>query len=479
MRVPRHSPAAIALALTVAACSSIPYSPRPLLTDDALADYSARSATSDGLERFAIANGYGHADWPPSEWGLRELTLVALYFHADLDVARARAAAARAQQAAAGARDPMGLRVGPQYHSRELEEDNGPWTLGLELEIPLAATDRRAARVERSAFEADAAELDIAATAWAVRAGVRDAMAELQDAGQAVALLEAQIANRREVLALIERRVDAGMLSAHESGAERLLLSQLELALARAAAREQGARARLAPAVGLPVDVVNAMQFRFDVPPADVAASNESSRRLALRNRLDVHRKLLEFGAADADVKLAVASQNPQVTLGPGYAWDQGDNIWSLAVGLSFPPAARARALVRENEARREVAAQEFLATQAAAISTAESAATQFRFSLDRVAVAQRQLELQRTQEARVARQFEAGSADRLQRALARSATLAGEESMQVAQAEARRALARLEDAVQHPLFGDFPELPDVSANRRDQASPPSQRATP
>jgi outer membrane protein TolC len=469
MFVRRHHLVAGLLAVTAAGCSNVPYTPRPLDGDAALAAYSARSAHADGLRRFAAANGYAQADWPPRQWGLRELTIAALYFHPDLDVARAHAAVARAQQAGAGARGPLGARVRPEHHGRELEEDDGPWALGLELEIPLTSRDRREAQRERSAFEADAADLDIAAAAWAVRARVRDCVTELHAARQAVALLEAQVETRRELLALVERRVEAGMLSAHAAGAERLTLSQLELDLAGAKARAQGALAQLAPALGLPADVVNAMDLRLDAPAA-AAADTEAARRLALRNRLDVHRKLLEFGAADADVKLAVASQNPQITLGPGYAWDQGDNVWSLAAGLSLPSPAQAHALVRQNEAKRELAAQQFLATQAAAISAAEAAAAQYRLALDRVAAARGQLEIQQAQEARVVRQFDAGSADRLQRASARAASLAGEEAVQAAQAGAMRALATLEDALQHPLWGDFAAVPDVRTLRRDEA---------
>ncbi|HEX7955014.1 MAG TPA: hypothetical protein VF523_18280, partial [Burkholderiales bacterium] len=88
-------------------------------------------------------------------------------------------------------------------------------------------------------------------------------------------------------------------------------------------ARQQRARADLAAATGLSLEVFERMTVHFDadvVPGIDLEAG--ALRRMALRNRLDVHRKLLEFGAADAEVKQAVAAQNPEVTLGPGYAWD-------------------------------------------------------------------------------------------------------------------------------------------------------------
>ncbi len=470
-RLPLRCRALILPAVVAAGCSSAPYVPRPLDQDAALAEYSQRSGAVEGLKRFAMANGYAGPDWPPRQWGLRELTLAALYFHPDMRIARARADFARAQRDSAGVRPATGLRMRPEYHVRELPEDNGPWTLGLELEIPLTSQAKREARVERSAFLADAADLDVAAAAWEVRARVRDRLGKLQSDRDALAALDARIAARREVSGLIERRVQAGLLSTHELGAERLALAQLELAYAHQASQAQRSLAELAVALGVPPEVAAAMELRFDTDVPVARTDAAELRRLALGNRLDVHRKLLEFGAADAEVKLAVAMQNPDITLGPGYAWDQGDNIWSLAVGFSLPSAARARAQIRESEAQREVAAQQFLATQMAAIATVEAAAAGYRSALDRLAAAQRQLVLQQEQEARVVRQFDAGSADRLQRATARVESLAADSAVRLARTESRLALARLEDAVQRPLLGDFSAIPDMRSARHEQIS--------
>jgi cobalt-zinc-cadmium efflux system outer membrane protein len=469
IRLPLRCRAVLLPVIVAAGCSTAPYVPRPIDQDAAIAEYAQRSGATDGLKRFALANGYADAQWPPQQWGMRELTLAALYFHSDMRIARARADLARAQQDSAGLPPAAGLRVRPEYHARELPEDNGPWTLGLELEIPLSAQGKRDARMERGAFLADAAELDVAAAAWAVRARVRDRFVELQSDRDALAALDAQIAARREVLALVERRVQAGMLSAHELGTERLALSQLEQARDQQAARAQGGLADLALAVGVPLEMVAAMDLRFDADPPVTLTDAAELRRLALGNRLDVHRKLLEFGAADAEVKLAVALQNPDITLGPGYTWDQGDSVWSLAVGFSLPSGARARAQIRESEAQREVAAQQFLATQMAAIASAETAAAGYRSALDRLAGARRQLALQQEQEARVVRQFDAGSADRLQRAMARVGSLTAGGAVQLAQTGSRQALARLEDAVQRPLFGDFTQIPDMKSAKHEQ----------
>lgn len=458
----RHVPC-LATVIALAACSVVPYVSRALDAQATAAEFVARSPEGDGLKRFATANGYEPQAWPPAQWALRELTLVALYFHPDIRLARARAHVAHAQSASVAQPQSWSGRLKPEYHSRTSPESDGPWTLGLELEIPLVAQGKRAARAERSAFLADAADLDIANTAWTVRGRVRDRYIDLRASRDALTSIEAEIVARKDMLALVERRVQAGMLSARDLGVERVAYAQLELSRSQELARQQRVQADLAAALGLPLEVFERMSVRFDAdvdPGIDLDAG--ALRRLALRNRLDVHRKLLEFGAADAEVKAAVAAQNPDITLGPGYAWDQGDNIWSLALGVSLPSAARAQASIREAQARRALAAEQFAATQSDAISLAERAGAQYRLALDRSAAAERQLQVQRDQESRMNRQFDAGAADRLQLVAARIDTLSSEILLREAAVALRQAVTQIEDAVQRPLLGDFEVLPTL-----------------
>ena len=442
--------------VAVAACTSIPYSPRPIDADAAVTEFLARSPEVEGLRQFAQANGYSQQTWPPQQWDLGELTLVALYFHSDVRIARARTQVAHAELSSLMQRQPWSMRVKPEYHSRTLPEESGPWSLGLELEIPLVAEGKRAAQAARGAFLADAADLDLAHTVWLTRSRVRDQYLELRGSREALKSLDAQLGARQEMISLVNRRVEAGMLSARDLAAERSAYSQIEQLRNQELIKQQNATAALAAALGLPMEVLERMTLRFDAaaPPAmDMDAA--SLRSMALRNRLDVHRKLLEFGVADAEVKAAVAAQNPDITLGPGYMWDQGDNVWSLAVGLSLPPAARSRALIQEANARRELAAEQFAAVQMQVIGLTANTGAQYRLARERSSATERHLQTQRAQELRVERQFAAGSADRMQRLAARIETITAEAALQLALMAERQALAQLEDALQRPLLGD------------------------
>ena len=70
-------------------------------------------------------------------------------------------------------------------------------------------------------------------------------------------------------------------------------------------------------------------------------------------------------------------------------------------------------------------------------------------------------------------RQFDAGSADRMQRVGARIEALDARARLLAARADLNQALAQVEDAVQRPLLDDFDVLQDMRAARLTGTSQP------
>ena len=163
-----------------------------------------------------------------------------------------------------------------------------------------------------------------------------------------------------------------------------------------------------------------------------------------------------------------MAEQYPLLRLEPGFFWDQGDSIWSLA-SFVIPPVA-AQAAVREAQARRDLAARRFSALQLHAISEVERAREVLLEALASVAAAQEISSEAQLQFKRVRRYFESGGGDRLELATARLTMVEASQHLLDAKIASLNAAARLEDAMQLPVLSDYLKLPDA---------PPAARATP
>ncbi|HZP87363.1 MAG TPA: TolC family protein [Burkholderiales bacterium] len=434
----------------VAGCARQPYAARPL---DLAAEQTRRAAqTLEAPALRAYLDAHGVRPLPVQTWGLSELTLTAFFYRPALQAARARGRAARETALQAARRPPPTVRPLVEHHSASNAADT-PWSLGFEVELPLVLASRREPLIRRAQAEAEAAELEAGAMAWQIRSDVRTRLLELAAARQRLASFEAEIEAQRAVVAMLEKRRELGYAASTDVDTARIRLSDAQAAFASTRSEAQAALGRLAEATGVPLAALEAAQLSFadfgvlpDAPPAS------ETRTRALQNRTDLRRSLLEFEAADAAVKLQIAQQYPTIALRPGYLWDQGDNVWSLALDLALP--GRLEHAVRATEARREAAAQQALATQSSVLGEIDTRRASYETLHAAAAASDAATRDQSVRAQQMQRQFDIGQIDRLEYTLTRIETLRAQRRADAARAEAQRALGQLEDAMQMPISG-------------------------
>jgi hypothetical protein len=134
--------------------------------------------------------------------------------------------------------------------------------------------------------------------------------------------------------------------------------------------------------------------------------------------------------------------------------WDQGDNVWSLAVDLVAPPVLGNAPAIQAAQARRETAVQIALRDQAAIIAETDTALAAYRQSVAGATAAHQASLTQLARSEQAQKQFDAGYVDRIEATQARLEAIAVERNAQRARADAQHALGRLEDALQRPLAG-------------------------
>ncbi len=432
----------------LAGCSAQHYKPAPLSPESSAAALESRSLADPGLRSFEESRlGHTVPAWPPVTWDFQSLSLAALYFNPELDAARARVAAARAALTTAGARPNPTLGITPGIPS--------PYLLTLDLSFPLETAGKRRYRTESAQSSVLAAQFDLAEAAWTVRGALRAAMLEDIVAGRTAESLRTELKTREDESALIDRMASLGEITRPEADAARIELSKAHAALGAAEEHAAEARAALAAAIGVPVAALEEVRLSWpdleSLPPAGSLPIAEI-RRQAVINRLDVRSALEHYAAAEADVRLQIAKQYPDIDIGPGYTYEEKRSYFTLGFSAAIPLFDRNRGPIAEAEARRLGEAAVFLSTQADVISRSERSLAVYRVSLEELAEALHLEELTANRQGAIRETVRAGEDGRLELDDADLEHLIAARTVLESVARAQRALGDLEDAVQRPL---------------------------
>ena len=185
-----------------------------------------------------------------------------------------------------------------------------------------------------------------------------------------------------------------------------------------------------------------------------------SVQKAGLLHRADVRRSLIEYEAAEARLRLALANQYPNITLSPAYAFQEGFPAYTLgSVIESLPVFHRNQGPIAEQEALRQQLETQFSALEAKIVGDTDLALRRYNTSVREWREAQDKVTaLQQQREDAVIVAFRAGDKDRLDVAQARLETLTARRSQTEALIRAQNALLSLEDAVQSEIAPNRPE---------------------
>lgn len=439
----------VLLCLVVNGC--VHYQEQPLEVSQMAEALETRDLNDPELRAFLQTNLSSVASWPLKEWNFEQLSLVALFLHPKLEVARAEYASARAAEITEGARPNPTVGITPEYTVNPAAGMT-PWIATFQFDIPIETAGKRGHRIKRAQQLSQAARLRLGSAAWEVRSGVRSALLDLREAVGKMDLLARQAAAGQKVAEAYETKLKEGVSTAGEAAPFRLSLARARKELADARAQVGEARARLAAAIGIPLKALppsEALKAEFRM---DTALATGEARRRALTSRADLLAALADYAAAETMLKLQVAKQYPDLHLGTGYQYDQGENKWALGITAEIPLLNRNEGFIAEAVAQRAEAASRVLELQARILSEVERALASWQGAQER---RDAMTEAVRSQEARVASlraQFEAGAIESLDLLTAETEAVSEELFSWQAKFQEMRAFGELEDAVQFPL---------------------------
>lgn len=438
-----------ALLSAVGGCAR--FEPKPLDMARTADQFDARTLDTPGLRAFVETNLGPVSAWPPPQWHFEQLTLAALFLHPRLDLARAELASSRAAEITAGARPNPTVGVTPEYNFNPASGVS-PWLATIQFDLPIETAGKRGHRVARTRQLSEAATLRLGSVAWEVRSAVRVALLDLHAAGQRAELMSRQLAAQQRALTALETKLSLGAATTAEVALARLALARTRKDIADARVQADEARARLAASIGVPLRFLPVTSALNPEIQTNAAFASAGARRRALTSRADLLASLAEYAAAETALRLEIAKQYPDVHLGTGYQFDQGENKWALGLTAEIPVLNRNQGPIAEAKAKRTEAAARVLALQARIIGDVDRALAVWQGAQTRLEAMKEVRTAQETRVKSLKAQFDAGAVESLD-VLAAETELAADELFHwEARVKALRAFGELEDAIQFPL---------------------------
>ena len=424
----------------------------PLAPAQTAAQLEARSLADAGLRKFLEQTlGQPVNTWPLPDWNLTTLSVAAFYYNPTLAVARAQWEVTMADIQTAAARPNPSVTAIPGYDTTTAIPS--PWLPALTFDWPLETAGKRGKRMAEARDLASSAHWDIVTAAWQVRSNLREALVDGQVAERRHALLAQEYQLQQQLVQRMEQRLTAGDVARPELMAAQIALQKTGQDRLDAETRASDARVRLAGILGLSASALDGVKLDFAMATnLPLGLTEPEARRVALASRSDILGALADYVAAQDDLKLEIAKQYPDVHLGPGYQYNQGDNQWFLGATVELPILDQNQGPIASAEAKRRLAAAKFRALQSQVISEIDRAVAGYRLAQTQAGSGKDLLATEQEQASATLGLVAAGAADQFD-ALGSQLELANANLLQLDNDTAvQRARGALEDALQYPL---------------------------
>lgn len=443
--------------LSLSACAEYRvYAPEPVDKTEALHNYQSQDIDAITLRDWLAEKGMQSKTWPRTSWDIESLVLVGEFYSTELAVEKEKVNVAEAAELTASQKRNPEIGLTSEYHS-DREGGISPWTLGAMFSWVYEKPEKVQTRVDYAKAVTEVAKLSAAEIKWQIRDGVVDPYQDTLVAMTKQNLLLAETVVLQSGLDVVTRSLELGQSSEFELSSIRLELQESRLASNALTAMHIEARTELALAVGLPADAMQdvnlEMAYFSQLPSLDASKlALGALQTRALTERPDIRRALAEYVVSEADLHREIAKQYPDLTLSPGFIFDQSDNVWALASNFILPLNNVYVGPIGEAEARRSLQAQKILALQTTVLQQVHQARIIYQTRVESLQDADKLITELETRQATLQRQYDLGYTDRLTLIRHELELLKTQYSRYLLEVSAWQAFARLEDAMMSKL---------------------------
>jgi cobalt-zinc-cadmium efflux system outer membrane protein len=346
--------------LSTAGCQLIPYSKKDIDLNDNNAAIDNQDSDAESFSKFINTLGQ---DISPSidGWNTDNLLASLYFYNTKIKTAERQYQTIKSDEVIAKFRpqSSLGIEVGS---GNGANDDLSKDVEGLGVMFPLETANKRLIRYEIALNTSQSAYEDYRLLSWNERLTLIKALTQYAFNIKKINAVKNELFSRQSVYLMTKKRLETGIEDAIKLQQSKIALQITENTLKNLQLNQLNIRKQIAQNAGIKIqhleknpiladDIINNLMSRMEtINEKDFSLTREQ----AIQSRIDLRRDLADYAKAEANLKLEVAKQYPDIKFSPAYLYDFGDKIWTLGISTLIPNLEKNKALIAKAENFRE-----------------------------------------------------------------------------------------------------------------------------
>ena len=346
--------------LNITGCQLIPYSKKDIDLSNNNVAIDNQDPQAEIFSQFITTLGQ---DVPASNngWNTDNLLASLYFYNTKIKTAQKQYQTVKSDEVIAKFRpqSSIGIEVGSGDGANDdLSKD----VEGLGVMFPFETANKRLIRYEIALNTSQSAYEDYRLLSWNERLMLINTLTEYAFNIKKINAIKNELFSRQSVYLMTKKRFEKGLEDNIQLQQSKIALQVTENTLKNLQLNQLRIRKQIAQNAGIKIhhleknpiladDIINNLMNKIET----INDENISfTREQAIQTRIDLRRDLASYAKAEANLKLEIAKQYPDIKFSPAYLYDFGDKIWTLGISTLIPNLEKNKALIAKAEKFRE-----------------------------------------------------------------------------------------------------------------------------
>lgn len=328
-------------------CVKHAYKAEPVNITNVLSDINSWSIDNPDLNKFLASNGISNDELNSKVFSIKRMFLTGVYYDPDMQVAYKKWKKAKIVVDHTNYNINPELSIPFEHHSDTSAEESSPWTIGVVLSFIYERRDKREARQAKAEINLLNARLEMARVAHERFGSIEEKYHAYAVARAKITETENEIKVLKELLEQLQKKYELGAVSQFELSSIKLELQQRLFQLSLQESHFQKNKDDLLAMTNLTHSEFDEIEIEYIHPflfTKEVYKNSEfleadifDLQKMMLGNNFELTLQLNSYAQSEADLRLEIEKQYPDIVLSPGFIFDQSDNIWALGTSWVLP----------------------------------------------------------------------------------------------------------------------------------------------